>query len=137
MFNRSINANALQRLELEHDLWRAIERQEFLLHYQPIVSLETGRTEGVEALIRWDHPEHGLIFPDTFIPLAEETGLIIPIGHWVLREACRQARSWDDRWAGDTTPFLSVNLSARQLQQQNFVEEVRAILQETGLAPSS
>lgn len=137
VFNWSINAAVLQRVELEHDLWRAIERQEFLLHYQPIISLETGRAEGIEALIHWDHPERGLIPPESFIPLAEETGLIFPIGQWVLREACRQAKIWDDRWAGYTPPSLSVNVSMRQLQQKNFVEELRAILRETGLAPSS
>lgn len=135
VFHRSINADALQRLELEHDLLRAIERQEFLLHYQPIISLETGQTEGLEALIRWDHPERGMLLPEAFIPLAEETDLIIPIGQWVLREASRQVRRWDDRSPDRAPLLLNVNLSARQLQRGSFAEELRAILQETGLAP--
>ncbi len=136
VFDRSINADSVQRLELELDLPRAIERQEFLLHYQPIISLETGRTEGIEALIRWNHPERGLLLPDTFIPLAEETGLIVPIGQWVLREACRQAKRWDDAWPDRTPLLLNVNISTRQLQQQSLVEELHAVFRETGLAPS-
>ncbi len=136
VFDRSINADTFQRLELEHDLPRAIERQEFLLNYQPIISLEAGRTEGVEALIRWNHPERGLLLPDTFIPLAEETGLIVPIGQWALREACRQAKRWGDARPDRPPLMLNVNISTGQLQQQNLVEELHAVFRETGLAPS-
>jgi len=103
------------RLQMETELSRAIERQEFRIHYQPIVSLQTGQIDGFEALVRWDHPVQGLILPREFIPVAEETGLIVPIGEWVLRTACAQASAW----AGEGYPHLraSINLSSCQLKQ--------------------
>lgn len=118
---------------LEMELRNAIERDELYLHYQPKLSLDTGKITGVEALIRWQHPEKGLISPAEFIPLAEETGLIIPIGEWVLRKACIQNKSWLE--LGYTPMVVSVNLSVRQLYQSNLIEMVRKILRETELQP--
>jgi EAL domain-containing protein (putative c-di-GMP-specific phosphodiesterase class I) len=105
-------------------------REEFLLHYQPKVDLDTGEVTGVEALIRWLHPDRGLVPPSQFIPIAEDSGLILPIGRWVLREACRQAREWQD----SNLPFrrISVNVSATEFRHKGFVEGVRTILSETG-----
>lgn len=116
--------------ELESELRRAVEREQFQLYYQPIVSLVNGRITGVEALIRWHHPRRGLIMPGEFIILAEETGLILPIGEWVLRTACKQAKSWHD--AGFNLR-MSVNISPRQMQDQDLPQIVQGILQETGL----
>ncbi|MGH2367961.1 MAG: putative bifunctional diguanylate cyclase/phosphodiesterase [Chloroflexota bacterium] len=135
IFEPSMHAVALERLALAADLRRAVERQEFTLRYQPIAVLETGRIAGVEALVRWQHPEHGLLAPDTFIPLAEETGLIVPIGRWVLQQACRQMAQWREALPPDRSLTMSVNLSARQLQQPGLVEEVGHVLRQTGLDP--
>jgi diguanylate cyclase (GGDEF)-like protein len=123
------------RLELASDLKRAIERGELRLHYQPIVSLRTGRMEEVEALVRWQHPTRGLISPSEFIPLAEETGAILPIGRWVLDEACRQAAEWRADYSAAASLTMSVNLSARQFQHVDVTDEVRAALQQSGLDP--
>ena len=101
VFNQEMQTRAAEHLGLESDLRGAIARREFRLHYQPIVSLDTGAIEGFEALARWQHPEHGLLYPDTFIPVAEETGLIVPIGWMVLEEACRLLASWQRRSTGD------------------------------------
>ncbi|WP_347564331.1 EAL domain-containing protein [Bacillus sp. MM2020_4] len=120
-------------LQLELDLRKAIKREEFHLYYQPKLDLVSGKIIGVEALIRWEHPEKGLIPPLAFIPLAEETGLIIEIGEWVLRTACLQNIAWQD--AGYLPILMSVNLSARQLYQENFVDRVKSIMEETNLAP--
>ncbi|MEJ7872837.1 MAG: EAL domain-containing protein, partial [Rubrobacteraceae bacterium] len=137
VFNPSMTVAALERLELESDLRRALEREEFRVHYQPKVSLVSGEIVALEALLRWEHPERGLVFPAQFIPVAEETDLIVPIGRWVLEEACRQARRWRDRFPDRSSLKVCVNLSARQFQYHALVEEVAAILRETGLDPAS
>ncbi|MEA2620814.1 MAG: hypothetical protein QOC97_1587, partial [Chloroflexota bacterium] len=133
MFEPAMHEAVHHRLELKVALERGVERGDFVLHYQPIVELDTGLIHGVEALVRWVHPERGLVSPADFIPLAEETGLIVPLGRWVLAEACRAAVRLDD--TGGSAPSMSVNLSARQLQQPELVAEVKAILRETGLEP--
>lgn len=120
-------------LHLESDLHRAIERNELKLHYQPIFELRSSEITGVEALLRWDHPEKGMIPPTQFIPLAEETGLIGPIGKWVLEEACRQLRDWRARAVVDERLFVSVNLSARQLQDPSLTADVQQIVQASGI----
>jgi diguanylate cyclase (GGDEF)-like protein/PAS domain S-box-containing protein len=117
------------RLELERSLHHAFEREEFILHYQPMVELESGRVVGAEALIRWNHPEHGLMNPDDFIPVAEECGLIIPIGEWVLRTACAQMKRWHD--AGHGPLRIAVNLSARQFQQRDLPATIERVLEST------
>jgi len=135
MFDRAMHAEALTRLQMETDLRRAVERQEFVLHYQPIVSLPEGRVHGVEALIRWKHLERGVIPPNDFIPVAEETGLIVPMGRWALREACAQVRALEDAVPGAAGLRLAVNLSVREFAQLDLVRAVAAILEETGLPP--
>lgn len=130
-FTGDMNARAFERLALENSLRKALERNELLLYYQPQVDLETGKISGMEALLRWQHPELGMVSPAHFIPLAEETGLIVPIGKWVLREACRQNKAWQD--SGMARMRVSVNLSARQFQQQDIVEMTASTLQESGL----
>jgi EAL domain-containing protein (putative c-di-GMP-specific phosphodiesterase class I) len=137
LFEKGMHARAVELMRLETDLRRALGRDEFRLHYQPIISLETWRISGFEALLRWEHPEHGIISPLTFIPLAEETGLIIPIGQWVLREACRQARLWQDQFPSDPPLSISVNLSGKQFLQEDLIERIEEILLETGLQASS
>ena len=137
IFEPEMHNTALRRLELKADLQRALEHREFVLHYQPVIELQTGRIAGVEALIRWTHPHRGLVQPLEFIPLAEETGLIVPIGHWVLREATRYAVELQGRFPMDPPMHMAVNLSARQLARPEIVEEVRATLEETGLPPQA
>ncbi len=132
-FTPELNQRTARRLGLETALRHALERNEFLLHYQPQVDLASGRVTGVEALIRWQRPDIGLVSPLEFIPLAEETGLIVPIGDWVLRTACAQARAWQQ--AGLPALRMSVNIAARQFQQQDLAEVVTGILRETGLDP--
>ena len=132
-YTSEMNALVSERLALEHSLRRALERNELLLHYQPKVDLASGLIIGAEALVRWQHPEWGLIFPQRFIPIAEETGLIVPIGEWVLRTACMQNRRWQD--AGLPPVTVSVNVSARQFRQPTLVKSVGQILSETGLRP--
>lgn len=127
-----MNATTVEQLTLENDLRRAIERDELLLHYQPQISLPDRRLIGVEALVRWQHPELGLVPPARFIPIAEETGLIAPIGQWVLRTACAQAQAWQD--AGAAAIDMSVNMSSRQFHQENMLETVTSALQQSGLA---
>jgi diguanylate cyclase (GGDEF)-like protein/PAS domain S-box-containing protein len=134
IFDAKMGTAALDRLELETHLRHAIERQEFVLHYQPELDLDTGRIVAMEALVRWQHPERGLVPPAEFIPIAEETGLILPLGRWVLAEAARQGRIWYDR-NPDDHPAISVNLSAKQFQHPTIVEDVARILAETGLPP--
>jgi diguanylate cyclase (GGDEF)-like protein/PAS domain S-box-containing protein len=130
----AMNARALERLGLENRLRHAIDRNEFLLHYQPQVDLSTGKINGVEALIRWKHPDLGLVFPDGFISLAEETGLIVPIGEWVFREACRQSLAW--RKAGLISPVMAINLSARQFEQRSLAATLTRVMKEEGVEPS-
>jgi diguanylate cyclase (GGDEF)-like protein/PAS domain S-box-containing protein len=137
IFDPSMDAQALERLELETDLRYAVERHELLVHYQPIADLETGRVCEVEALIRWRHPQRGMIPPLQFIPLAEETGLIIPIGRWVLEEAARQVRRWQVEHPLLPPLTLSVNISARQLQHPHLIGEIAEVLTTTDLDPSS
>ena len=134
-FDVGMRASAVARLQLESNLRRAAEREEFRLYFQPIVSLEDGVVTGAEALLRWQHPERGLITPAEFIPLAEETGLIVPIGEWVLRTACAQARAWHA--AGHSDLRVTVNFSARQFELPNLPELIRTVLKETGLAASA
>ncbi len=128
---------AVTLLDLETDLRRAIEREEFRVHYQPIVSLETSSISGFEALLRWQHPARGLVFPTEFIPVAEETGLIVPIGQWILDEACRQTRIWQEQIGADKPLAVSVNLSSKQFLQPDLVEQVNQMLLKTGLDPRS
>jgi diguanylate cyclase (GGDEF)-like protein/PAS domain S-box-containing protein len=130
-FKAEMNLKAVERQSLEGSLRCALEREEFLLHYQPKVNLDTGEITGVEALIRWQQPDRGLVPPSQFLPIAEDCGLIIQIGRWVLREACRQARAWQD--AGLPPLPIAVNVSANEFRDKGFVEGVRAILSETGL----
>jgi diguanylate cyclase (GGDEF)-like protein len=137
MFDRAMHAEALTRLQLETDLRAAFDRHEFFLEYQPIVALQEGRMVGVEALVRWRHPERGVVSPATFVPVAEDTGLIIPLGRWVLREACRQAREWQQRYQGARPLTLSVNLSVREFAQPDLVRQVAGILEETEMPAKS
>ncbi len=136
VFNASMASHAAERLALETDLRRALERGEFSLHYQPILSLRDGQVLEVEALVRWNHPERGLVPPDMFIPVAEETGLIIALGQWVLEQACRQAAVWRVE-LGDRAPIMGVNLSARQFQQPELLTAIGRALRAARLDPSA
>jgi diguanylate cyclase (GGDEF)-like protein len=134
-FKPAMNVRAVERQFIEEGLRGALERQEFALHYQPKVNLTTGAITGAEALIRWTHPTRGSISPADFIPVAEDCGLILPIGAWVLREACAQARIWMD--AGLPVASMAVNVSAMEFRAENFLENLFAVLAETGLDPKS
>jgi diguanylate cyclase (GGDEF)-like protein/PAS domain S-box-containing protein len=134
-FKPAMNVRAVERQFIEEGLRRALEREEFTLHYQPKVSLKTGKITGGEALIRWMHPVRGLIPPTQFIPISEDCGLILPIGNWVLREACRQAQAWAQ--AGLPLATIAVNISAMELRDESFLQGVFAVLEETGLDPRS
>jgi diguanylate cyclase (GGDEF)-like protein/PAS domain S-box-containing protein len=133
-FNPAMNARAVERQSIEQGLRRALERNEFSLHYQPKVNFEIGAITGAEALIRWTHPTQGTVAPAQFISIAEDCGLILPIGNWVLRQACKQAQDWVD--AGLPRATMAVNVSAKEFRGQDFLEGVFAILDETGLDPS-
>ncbi|MCY9691978.1 sensor domain-containing protein [Paenibacillus alginolyticus] len=133
IFNTDMKSVSINRLKLESELRRAIVGDEFVLYYQPQVDIETGRIVGVEALIRWDHPGKGLISPNYFIPFAEESGLIVPIGEWVLRAACKQNKAWQNQ--GYPMMPISVNLSMRQFFQHNLKGKIRHVLEQTGLDP--
>ena len=134
-FKPAMNARAVERQSIEESLRRALERQQFTLHYQPKISLTTGAITGVEALIRWTHPTRGAIAPAQFIPIAEDSGLILPIGNWALRQACAQARAWVD--AGLPPVSMAVNVSAVEFRDEGFLDGLSVILRETGLNPKS
>lgn len=136
VFHSRMNTHALRRLEMESELRRAVERKELVLHYQPIISLSTGAVSGLEALVRWNHPTRGLIAPLDFIPLAEETGLILAVGRWILREACRQMQEWRTRYLSAVDVYVAVNLSALQFQQASLVDEVIGAIEYCALPPS-
>ncbi len=133
-FRTEMNVRAVERQSIEHSLRLALEREEFVVHYQPKIDLSSGGVIGAEALIRWIHPERGTVSPAQFIPIAEQSGLIVPIGRWVLREACRQMRVWRD--AGLGLQNMAVNISAVDLRDEKFLADVLAALDETGLDPS-
>ncbi|MBW3629712.1 MAG: EAL domain-containing protein [Gemmatimonadetes bacterium] len=135
IFDRTMHADALARLQLETDLRRAIEREEFRLHYQPVIELKTGRAVGFEALLRWEHPLRGLVYPSEVIPVAEETGMIVRIGEWVLNEGCRQLVAWQKELGSDAPLWVGVNLSAKQLSQPNLLDRVEAAVRDTGIEP--
>jgi diguanylate cyclase (GGDEF)-like protein/PAS domain S-box-containing protein len=135
VFQPHMHAVAVQRQELLGDLQQALEKGQFSLVYQPVFDLESRRMDGWEALLRWDHPTRGQVPPLDFIAIAEETGLIVRIGRWVLRKACRQAAQWQQRFPGAEEMTMSVNISARQLKEPSLVEDVRAVLADTGLDP--
>lgn len=137
VFEEAMQASMLQRLELLADLRRAVERGEFVVQYQPIMSLKRGELFGFEALVRWRHPTKGMVPPLDFIPLAEESGLIVPLGHWVLSEACAQAARWREAHPQSGAWAMSVNVSARQLQHAGFAGDVARVLRETGLPPEA
>jgi len=135
MFDQGMHARAVSRLQLESDLRQAVENNEFTIHYQPIVALKTGRLAGFEALVRWNHPRLGIVSPADFVPVAEETGLIVPIGQWVLEEACKKVREWQVNSPGHRALSLSVNLSARQVAQPDLLERIKGALSESTLQP--
>jgi diguanylate cyclase (GGDEF)-like protein len=135
VFNSDMHDEAMERLELENGLRHAINQEELVAYYQPKVKLSTGMIIGMEALVRWEHPERGLISPEKFIPFAEEIGLIVPLGRWVLGEACRQAYEWRKRYPTATPLVTSVNLSIKQFKQSDLLQEVSGLLQETKLDP--
>ena len=133
VFDKGMHTRAVYMLQIENDLRRALEREEFRVFYQPIVSLDSGALAGFEALIRWQHPERGFVNPADFIPLAEETGLIVPIGKWVLKRACQQLAQWQWQSSANRNIFMSVNLSSKQVAQRDLVSSIREILEETNV----
>ncbi|HYO63874.1 MAG TPA: EAL domain-containing protein [Pyrinomonadaceae bacterium] len=137
VFDKAMHARAINLLQLETDLRRAVEREEFFIHFQPIVDLENFKLRGFEALVRWQHPERGFVSPIDFIPVAEETGLIAQIGEWVLRESCRTMQKWQKQFPSDPPLFISVNLSGRQFAQHDLINEIAYILNETKIDPHS
>ena len=137
MFDHGMHARAVSRLQLESDLRQALELKEFEVHYQPIMALESGRLAGFEALVRWNHPRRGLLGPAEFIPVAEETGLIVPLGQWVLEESCAKVRQWQQKSPYHRALSLSVNLSARQISQPDLIDQVKQALELTKLNPHS
>jgi diguanylate cyclase (GGDEF)-like protein/PAS domain S-box-containing protein len=136
-FDPSMDRRTLEHLSLRTDLRRALKDEEFRLLYQPKVSLKSGEIVGMEALVRWEHPERGLVPPSEFLAMAEQTGVIVPLGRWVLKEACRQAKEWQERYPNEPPLAMSVNLSARDFRRRNLVEDVRAVLRECALDPRS
>ena len=136
VFDADMHARAVGRLRLERELRAAMARGEFVVHYQPIVRLESGRITGFEALIRWQHPERGLIGPCEFIDIAEETGLIVPMNRWLLREICQQARVWHSRYPSDPHLMVTANLTSKELVQEDLVNSIRLTLQQTAMNPN-
>jgi diguanylate cyclase (GGDEF)-like protein len=135
VFQAKLHHPVTAQLQLETDLRQAIEREELVIHYQPVVSIRNQRLLGFEALVRWHHPHRGLVFPSDFIPLAEETGLIVPLGWWVLHQACLQLKTWQVQYQLAESFYVSVNISGRQFTQPNLVEQIQSILDEIGLPP--
>jgi diguanylate cyclase (GGDEF)-like protein/PAS domain S-box-containing protein len=135
IFDAKMHARALERMRLEMDMKRAIERKQIHLHYQPIVSLESGKLAGFEALARWQHNGRGAVSPTDFIPLAEETGLVGPLSSWVFREACRQMRNWQEHFPMEENCYISVNVSSKQVSHGGLIDELDKVLHETGLEP--
>src|SRR5437868_10823821 len=131
VFDKGMHTQAVYLLKMENDLRRALDREEFCVYYQPIVSLENGQLAGFEALIRWQHPERGFVNPSDFIPLAEDTGLIVPIGLWILKKACQQLCQWQWQSPANRHLFMSVNLSSKQVVQPDLVAQIRDVLEET------
>jgi EAL domain-containing protein (putative c-di-GMP-specific phosphodiesterase class I) len=137
VFDRTMEARAVERMELETEMRIALDRAEFAVYYQPIFSLANQGITEFEALVRWQHPQRGLVLPDTFIPLAEETGLIVPLGQWVLDQACSQTRRWQVQYPSTPALGISVNLSGRQFQNPHLIEDIQQTLSRTGLDPHS
>ncbi len=137
IFSASLRTQAISRLELENDLRHALEHNEFLLYYQPIVDLFSNQIVGFEALLRWRHPQRGLLPPVEFLSIAEESGLILPIGSWVLREACSQIKKWQEEFSQLKNLTINVNIAGKQFAQPDFVEQIQGILEETGVRPES
>jgi diguanylate cyclase (GGDEF)-like protein len=137
VFDTAMYDGAVSRLQSEMDLRRSLERNELQLHYQPIMSLVTKKITGFESLIRWQHPERGVVFPSDFIPIAEETGLIVPIGAWVLQEACRQMKQWQQQFPTDPMLVVSVNISAVQISHPDLIKHIEQALQSSGLEAGS
>ncbi len=135
VFDKGMHTHAVYVLQMENDLRRALDREEFCVYYQPIVSLDNGQLAGFEALIRWQHPERGFINPADFIPLAEDTGLIVPIGQWILKRACQQLARWQWQSPANRHLFMSVNLSSKQISQPDLVDVIRETLEETNVDP--
>lgn len=133
IFDAVMHSRAVARLQMENDLRRAVERNEFMVYYQPIVSLGSGRLAGFEALVRWQHPQQGFVSPSDFISIAEETGLIFELGRWVLNESCRQMRAWHREFPNHAPMTISVNLSGKQFTQPDLIEQIQQTLEETGL----
>jgi diguanylate cyclase (GGDEF)-like protein/PAS domain S-box-containing protein len=137
IFDAKMYVSVVERLELEADLRRAVDRKEFVMHYQPIIDLKKHLIIGFESLVRWNHPKLGLLYPMEFIPLAEETGLIIPIGEWTLRESCHQLRAWQKEYPQNPPLTMSINISGRQFSQHNLIGTLTGIISETGIDASS
>ena len=137
IYDSGMKKFAMERLELETDLRHALALGQFRIEYQPILKLSDGRVAEVEALLRWERPGHGLMAPLTFIPAAEETGLIVPIGRWVIQEACRQAKIWNEAFPSDPPLIMSVNLSARQFQDPHLVSDIEQAMRATSLDPQA
>lgn len=137
IFDKGMHTRAVNRLRIETDLRRALDRNEFFIEYQPIVSLDSGQLTGFEALLRWQHPNMGVLYPDSFISVAEETGMIIPLGSWVLRDACRQMSIWQQQTGGRMPLTMNVNLSSKQFTHFQFLDQIVQILDETAIEPNS